>query len=254
IAVIVAVCTALTLLPAILATLGHRIERGRLPFVVRSEPSRARKASWSGRFGRFVTSHPKPAVLASVGALLALAIPALSMTLGTADAGTNPAHTTTRKAYDLLATGFGPGFNGPLLVVVDQKGRPGAAGRLETALRSTPDVARVDDAVTNGPADTAEITVYPATSPQSTKTSDLVHTLRDHVIPAALTGSGAHAYVGGATAINDDIASKISGRMWLFLLFVVGITLLVLTMAFRSVVVAVKAALTTMLSAFAPLP
>src|SRR5262249_45918723 len=138
-----------------------------------------------------------------------------------------------------------------VLVVVDQKANPGAAARLKTALRSTPGAARVDDPITNGPGDTAEITVYPNTSPQSTRTADLVHTLRDEVIPAALTGSGAHAYVGGATAINEDIASKISGRMWLFLLFVVGITLLVLTMAFRSVVVAVKAALTTMLSAFA---
>jgi RND superfamily putative drug exporter len=249
--VITAVCSAVTLLPAILAKVGHRIERGRLPLVSHERSGKAPEASWIARFGQLVTSHPKTALVASLGVLLTLATPALSMKLGTADAGTNPAHTTTRKAYDLLATGFGAGFNGPLLVVVDQKGHPGTSRRLETALLSTPDVARVDDPVTNGSKDTAEITVYPATSPQSTKTADLVHTLRNDVIPTALAGSGAHAYVGGATAINEDIAAKISGRMWMFLLFVVGITLLVLTMAFRSIVIAVKAALTTMLSALA---
>src|SRR5262249_1101816 len=127
ITVVVAVCTAVTLLPAILAKLGHRIERGRLPFVMRDEPPAAGEVSRIVRFGRFVTGHPKAAVLASLGVLLTLAIPALSTTLGAADAGTNPAHTTTRKAYDLLATGLRPGFNGPLLVVVDQKANPGAA-------------------------------------------------------------------------------------------------------------------------------
>jgi RND superfamily putative drug exporter len=250
IAVVVAVCTAVTLLPAILAKLGHRIERGRLPFITRNEPVAPRTGKML-RFTGYVTSHPKTAALASLGVLLTLAIPALSMTLGTADAGTNPAHTTTRKAYDLVARGFGPGFNGPLLVVIDQKRHPGASARLEAALRSTPGVVRVDEPITNGRGDAAEITVYPGASPQSKSTADLVRTLRDHVIPAALIGTGAHAHVGGATAINEDIASTIGGRMWMFLLYVVGITVIVLTMAFRSVVVAVKAALTTMLSALA---
>ncbi|HEY3003275.1 MAG TPA: MMPL family transporter, partial [Kribbellaceae bacterium] len=129
-----------------------------------------------------------------------MAIPVLSISLGTADSGTAPSSTTQRKAYDLMSDAFGPGMNGPLLVVVDQS---------------------------NGPDVTAQ----------------LVHDLRDDVIPAALAGTQANAYVGGSTAANEDIATKMSDRLPYFLLFVVGILFLVIAMAFRSVVVAIKAAL-----------
>jgi RND superfamily putative drug exporter len=249
--VVVAVCTAVTLLPAILAKLGHGVNRLGLPLAGRRRSGENDGAGAIARFGRFVTGHPKAFVLVTLATLLVIALPGRSMTLGTADAGTNPSHTTTRRAYDLLAEGFGPGFNGPLLVAVDQQGNEDAADQLAAAIRQTPGVAWVSEPITNQAGDTAQIAVYPSASPQSPETADLVHTIRDEVIPETLGDSGAQAYVGGVTASNEDIASKISDRMPLFLLFVVGITLLILTMAFRSIVVAAKAALTTMLSALA---
>ena len=248
-AVIVAVCTAVTLLPALLAKVGHRIDRLRLPL-----PKREAKESHDGLVARvagFVERNPKKVVLATLAVILTMAVPVLSLNMGTADAGTNPSKTTTRKAYDLLAKGFGPGFNGPLLVAVDQKGDGDAAGKLAKAFHSTDGVAAVSEPVLNKAGDTAQIAVYPATSPQSSETADLVHTIRDDVIPAALAGSTAHAYVGGQTASNEDVASKLIGRFSLFLLFIVGITGLGLTMAFRSIVIALKAALATGLSALA---
>jgi RND superfamily putative drug exporter len=248
--VIGAVCTAVTLLPAILAKLGHRIDRGGVPFV-RRQSSTDTKTGVFARWGRFVTSHPWAFVVATMTVLIAMAIPATQQRLGTADAGTNPADTTTRKAYDLLAEGFGPGFNGPLLVAVDQEADPGAANRLAAAFQKTPGVAAVAEPLVNKAGDTAQIPVFLTTSPQSAETSAKLHELRDTVVPETLAGSDAEAYIGGTTASYEDIASKISDRMPLFLLYVVGIIFLILTMAFRSIVVATKAAATTMLSAFA---
>jgi RND superfamily putative drug exporter len=249
IAVIVAVCTAVTLLPALLAKIGHRIDRLRLPM-----PKPRRASSEGGAVARvaaFVERNPKKVVLATLAAILTMSVPVLSLNMGTADAGTNPADTTTRKAYDLLAEGFGPGFNGPLLVAVDQRDDSGAAGELTKVFRSTQGVAAVTDPTLNESGDTAQIAIYPSTSPQSSETADLVHTVRDDVIPAALAGSTAHAYVGGQTASNEDVASKLISRFSIFLLFIVGITCLVLTMAFRSIVIALKAVLATSLSALA---
>jgi RND superfamily putative drug exporter len=250
-AVVVSVLAAITLLPAVLGKLGHRIGAGKVPFVKATEDAESQSTSLVARFGRLVTGHPKTAALATLAAIATLAIPVASMELGTADAGTDPPETTTRKAYDLLAEGFGPGFNGPLLVAVDQKGEPGAADRLAAEFRSTPGVAAVVDPIANESGDTAQIPVYPKTSPQSSETADLVSTFRDGVIPSTLAGTTANAHVGGTTATNEDVASKIADKFPLFLLYVVGITFLLLTMAFRSIVVATKAALTTLLSAAA---
>ena len=250
-AVVVSVLSAITILPAVLAKLGHGIGRGRVPFTKQHDGAEAQAATGVARFGRLVTRHPKTAMLATLAVIATLAIPLASMQIGTADAGTDPADTTTRKAYDLLAEGFGPGFNGPLLVAVDQKDDPGAADRLAKAFSETPGVATVVKPIANETGDTAQIPVYPTTSPQSSETSDLVTTFRNDVIPATLAGSGATAHVGGTVATNDDVASKIADRFPLFLLYVVGITFLLLTMAFRSIVVAAKAALTTLLSAAA---
>src|SRR5262249_40169466 len=203
IAVIVAVCTAVTLLPALLAKIGHGIGRFRLPFVkTHVTPS---DAGFVSRIARFVERRPKKVVAATLAVLLTLAIPVLSLNMGTADAGTNPSDTTTRKAYDLLAQGFGPGFNGPLFVAVDQRGDKAAAGKLSAAFRSTPGVAAATDPMLNKVGDTAQIAVYPTTSPQSSETADLVHTVRNDVIPATLKGSAAKAYVGGQTASNEDV-------------------------------------------------
>jgi RND superfamily putative drug exporter len=249
IAVIAAVFTAVTLLPALLAKVGHRIHRGKVPFV--KPRAEAAPNGAVSRVAGLVERHPAKVLGATLAVICVLAIPLASLEIGTADAGTNPAETTTRKAYDLLAEGFGPGFNGPLLVAVDQAGDATAAGELAKAFGTTDSVAAVSQPIVNEAGDTAQIAVYPTTSPQSSETADLVHTLRDDVVPAALAGSTAVAYVGGETASNEDVASKLASKFPLFLLFIVGVTCLVLTMAFRSITIALKAALSTMLSAAA---
>jgi RND superfamily putative drug exporter len=249
IAVIVAVCTAVTLLPALLAKAGHRIDRGRLPWPKRKPVST--KRGLVARIADLTARRPRLIVVGVLGVLLTMAIPVLSINLGTADSGTAPSSTTQRKAYDLVADNFGAGVNGPLFVAVDQTNDPQAANELAAAFAETPGVATVGEPMVNEAGDAAQIVVVPTSSPQSSETSDLVSTLRDDVIPTTLAGSDAHAYVGGTTASNEDIATKMAQRMPLFLLFVVGVLFLIIAMAFRSVVVALKAAVTTLLSALA---
>ena len=251
--VVGAVATAVTLLPALLALIGHRINLGRLPRrrAKQADAPRASKAGVFDRWGGFISRHPKSMVVASLAVVCLLAIPATDQRLGTADAGTNPQDTTTRKAYDLLAEGFGPGFNGPLLVAVDQTGDPQAADKVAAAISDDPGVAAVAPTLVNDAGDTAQVPVILTSSPQSEETAETLDRLRTEVIPGALEGSSAEAYVGGATASYEDIATKIDGRMGWFLLYIVGITFLILTMAFRSVVVAAKAAITTLMSAAA---
>jgi RND superfamily putative drug exporter len=205
------------------------------------------------RWGGIVTRHPKMAGAVALAVLLTVAAPVSALKLGSSDAGTDPQHTTTRKAYDLLSKGFGPGINGSLKVAVDQKGDPHAAEKLAKAFSGTPGVAAVSPPVTNPNGDAAVLQVFPTTRPQATETSDLVSRLRDTVVPKALEGSTAKAYVGGQTAAYDDIAKHIGSRMPMFLGLVMGVIFLILTMAFRSVVVAFKAALTTLISGMAAL-
>ncbi len=253
ITVVTAVAAAVTLLPAVLSLLGHRIDRGKVPFVPQQDDSyEARQRSLPARWGRFVTRHARVVTLAATLGLVALALPALGWVhLGSSDAGSNPTSTTTRRAYDLLAEGFGAGFNGPLLVTVDQSRSPGAADQLVAALRDEPGVATVTQPILNPAGDTAQLIVYPTTAPDSEETQELVDRLRGDTTQTALAGTGATAYVGGATATYEDIASRILDRLPLFLLVVVGITFVILSMAFRSVVIALKASLTTVLSALA---
>ena len=250
--VLVAVAAAVTLLPAILAKLGHRVDKGRLPFLKhRDDSEAARERSATARFGRWVTRRPWITGGTAVVFLLILAIPVFTVQLGSSDAGSNPEGTTTRKAYDLLAEGFGPGFNGELLIAVDQKPGSGAADRVVTALEDTPGIASVQPPAVNQAGNTAVIIAYPTTSPQSASTASLVHHLRDDVLPDTLAGTGARAYVGGQTAAYEDIAAILQTRQLVFLVVVIGIIFVLIAMAFRSIVVAAKAALTTALSALA---
>ncbi|MGI9657813.1 MAG: MMPL family transporter [Gaiellaceae bacterium] len=250
--VFVAVLAAVTLLPALLSKLGPRVNKGRVPFIrQRDDSHEGRQRTWIAAWGRFVTGHAWLVGGASLLLLIVLALPLGWLQLGSSDAGTNPEDTTTRKAYDLLAEGFGAGFNGAFLIAVDQTGDTEAATRLVSTLRDTPGLASVADPTLNDSGDTAVVIAFPDTSPQSEATSTLVQTLRSDVVPAALDGSSARAFVGGQTAAFDDLADRIFDRFGLFLLVVIGITFLVLSMAFRSVVISVKAALTTLLSALA---
>jgi len=252
ITVVTAVAAAITLLPAILSLLGPRIDKGRVPFTRRRDASTAgADGTMIARWGRFVTRHARTSAIAATALIVVLAIPVFSVQLGSSDAGSNPPDTTTRQAYDLLAEGFGPGFNGPLLVTVDQGGAPGAADRLAAAFRETPGVESVSEPNVNDAGDTAVVTVYPTTSPQDVATQDLVEHLRDDTVPATLAGEDAQAYIGGQTAAFDDVAQRIFERLPLFLLVVIGITFVLISMAFRSIGVALKASITTLMSAFA---
>ncbi len=249
--VLTSVLMATSLLPAVLSLLGHKIDRWKVPFLPASDDSEeGRQRTWVAHWGRFVTRRAAIVLPVVLGVLLLLALPALNAQLGLADAGTAPKDTTTRQAYDLLAEGFGAGFNGPIPIVVDQTGDPDAVNRVHDALQGVPGVAQVNEPVFNDAEDVGLVNVLSSTSPQSEATNELVDRLRDDVIPQALAGSTARAYVSGQTAAFADIGDHILSHLPQFLLYIIGVTFLVLAMAFRSVVVALKASLTTIMSAF----
>ena len=247
--VLTSVAVAVTLLPAVLALLGHKVDRFKIPFIKTPDDSlAAAKQTAVARWGRFVTQRAWVFLIVPLIVMILFALPVLGINLGAADAGTAPKSTTQRVAYDWLAEGFGPGFNGPLIVAVDTKGDTAVADTLQKAIADTPNVAAVTPAIPSPNKQAAIITVYAKSSPQDIATAELVDTLRSTTIPDALKGTGATAYVGGATAAFEDIAATIYSNIPWFLLFVVGITVVILTMAFRSVIISIKAALTTILS------
>jgi RND superfamily putative drug exporter len=170
--------------------------------------------------------------------------------LGAADQGTQPTAQTSRRAYDLLAEGFGPGFNGPIPIVVDVNDDPQAPGKIVRRVQGQPDVASVGEPQFNDKKTVAIVFVTPKSAPQDEATDNLVDRLRTQVVPPATAGGDAQAYVSGQTAAFKDIADRIMARLPIFLLYIVGVTLIVLAMAFRSIVVSATAAITTILSAF----
>jgi putative drug exporter of the RND superfamily len=253
--VLTAVLLANSLLPAVLALLGRRIDSGRLG-LPRADDSREGQARTPvAAWGRFVSSNARIVLPVTVIVLLAAASPVLSVRLGLADNGTAPKGQTIRKAYDLLSSrdGFGPGFTAPIPVVVDMQSDHQAAAKLAAAMHRVPGVAQVDkpiyNAKTPGAASVAIVNAYSRYAPQDSKTDSIVSTLRHTTIPGVLAGSSAHAYVSGENAAFTDIGNKILGNSPKFLLYVIGVTFLVLAMAFRSLVIAIKAALTTLTSA-----
>jgi RND superfamily putative drug exporter len=249
--VLTTVLIANSLLIAVLAKLGHKIDRLKVPFMRPIDDSQeARQKTPIARWGRFVTRNAKivfPVVL--VVALVAAGSSVL-VHLGASDQGTQPKDQTARKAYDLLAEGFGPGFNAPIPIVVDVNGDERVPQRILDSARALPGVASVDEPVYNDPKTVAIVFVKPDFAPQDEKTEQLVDTLRDDVIPSATEGGNAAVYVSGLTAAFADIADRIMERLPFFLLYVIGVTFLVLAMAFRSIVVSLTAAVTTILSAF----
>jgi putative drug exporter of the RND superfamily len=249
--VLTTVLIANSLLIAVLAKLGHKIDRLKVPFLRPIDDSEeARQKTPIARWGRFVTRNAKivfPVVL--VVALVA-AGSSILVHLGASDQGTQPKDQTARKAYDLLAEGFGPGFNAPIPIVVDVNSDEQVPQRIVDSARALPGVASVDEPVYNDPKTVAIVFVKPNFAPQDEKTEQLVDTLRDDVIPAATEGGNAAVYVSGLTAAFADIADRIMERLPFFLLYVIGVTFLVLAMAFRSIVVSLTAAVTTILSAF----
>ena len=249
--VLTTVLIANSLLLAVLALLGHKIDRLKVPFMRPIDDSEAgRQKTLAARWGRFVTAHARfvfPAVLVLV---LALASTSALVRLGAADQGTQPKEQTSRRAYDLLAVGFGKGFNGPIPIVVDVNGDQQAPQRIYDDVQRLDGVASVRKPQFNDNKSVAIVFVTPTSAPQDAKTDDLVDHLRDKVVPAATGGGNAVAYVSGQTAAFKDIADRIMERLPLFLLYIIGVTFIVLAMAFRSIVISLTAAITTILSAF----
>ncbi|MGZ8603604.1 MAG: MMPL family transporter [Actinomycetota bacterium] len=249
IVVAVAVLGATTLLPALLGFAGRAIDKLSVHRIVeRGDRSEEKENIW-GRWGRQVERRPWQYFLAALGVLLVLSIPFFSMELGMPDDGTVPTSETRRRAYDLLAEGFGPGFNGPLLLsveIADPSALDGLEG-LAAAIQGTEGVAAVSPPTPNPAGDAAVIQVIPTTSPQQPETSALVHRLRDETIPSATPG-GATVYVGGLTATFIDLTERVTNALPWFIGAVVLLSFLLLMVVFRSILVPLKAAVMNLLS------
>jgi putative drug exporter of the RND superfamily len=249
--VLTTVLIANSLLIAVLAKLGHKIDRLKVPFIPPIDDSEeCRQKTFVARWGRFVTANARYVFPIVLLAVLALASTSLMVRLGAADQGTQPKEQTSRRAYDLLAEGFGPGFNGPIPIVVDVRGDQQAPERIYQDVRGIEGVASVRKPQFNDPKTVAIVFVTPTSAPQDEATDKLVDRLRNQVVPEATEGGPAVAYVSGQTAAFKDIADRIMQRLPLFLLYIIGVTFIVLAMAFRSIVVSATAAVTTLLSAF----
>jgi uncharacterized membrane protein YdfJ with MMPL/SSD domain len=227
------------------------IDRMKIPLLPPIDDAEAaRERTPIARWGRFVTAHAKAVFVVVLLAVLALASTSMLVRLGASDQGTQPEAQTARRAYDLLAEGFGPGFNGPIPIVVDVNDDPDAPQRIYEGVQGTQGVASVDEPLFNDAETVAIVFVKPASAPQDEETEQLVDRLRTDVIPAATTGGDSVVYVSGVTAAFADIADRIMERLPFFLLYIVGVTFIVLAMAFRSIVIALTAAITTIISAF----
>ncbi len=249
-AVLVVMLAAVTLLPALLSFLGPRVDKWRLPLLGRSLDAKAGSESPAARWSHAVQRRPWTAVIAGTALLLALAAPALDMRLGFPDAGNDPPSTMTRQAYDLNTEGFGPGTNGPLVVAAEL---PDASAKPEIdafaeRVRNEPGVGFVADPVINEAGDAAIVNVIPSTSPQDKKTEELVHRLRDDVVPEEFGGTGINAEIGGVTPALEDQSEFMKDRLPLFTIGVVGLSFLLLLVAFHSPLISLKAAIMNLLS------
>ncbi|MFI5864777.1 MMPL family transporter [Streptomyces sp. NPDC051546] len=243
--VVLTVAASVTLLPALLSYIGMRALSGRERRKLAAEgPLPEAVTGFAARWSAFVERYPKLLGLVAAVVMVVLALPTLSLHLGTSDQGNNPAASTTRKAYDLLAEGFGPGTNGPLTVVarVGGAGDRAAVDTLAESIRTTRGVAAAGPAVFNRSGDTAVVTVVPDSAPQSRATSELVDRLREEVIPRAGHDTSLQVHVGGVTAGYDDFAEVIVGKLPLFVGVVIALGCVLLLLAFRSIGIPVKAA------------
>jgi putative drug exporter of the RND superfamily len=248
IGVVLVLSASLTLLPALLSVAGRRIgEAGgrRAP----REATASRPGFWL-RWVRHVQRRPALTAIAATALMLALAAPALGLRLASSDAGNDPSGHTTRKAYDLLAKGFGPGFNGPLQVAValPSANDTTAVTQITGALNATRGIASIATPRLNATKTAAAVVAYPTSSPQSAQTSSLVTRLRDDVIPPIEQSTGARAYVGGATAAQADFSHILSSKLPLFIAVVIALAALLLVVVFRSLVIPVQAAVMNLLS------
>ncbi|HSS09320.1 MAG TPA: MMPL family transporter, partial [Acidimicrobiales bacterium] len=247
-AVLLVMAAALTLLPAILGFVGHTIDRLAVPHLLRRGTTPAHTMWW--RWSRVIQRRPWLTGGAALGVLIVLALPLFSMHLAFTDAGNDPTKDMTRQSYDLLAQGFGPGSNGPLVIAVDLRNGADRSvlTQLQSRIQQTPDVAFVAPPQVNQAGDAAVVIVVPKTSPQDVKTEQLVHHLRNQVIPSVTQSTGTRAMVGGLTAAAVDSSQRLSQRLFWVIGAVVVLSFLLLMAVFRSIAVPLKAAVMNLLS------
>jgi putative drug exporter of the RND superfamily len=249
-AVLLVLLGALTLLPAMLGFAGRAIDRLHVPGLLRRAPTHERGFWW--RWSRTVQRRPWICGTAALAVLVVLAIPLFSLRLGFSDSSNDPTKLTTRQAYDALAEGFGPGFNGPLVIAATipagSASDRAVVDALDQKLRSQSGIAAVAPARFNAAGDTAVIIAYPTTGPEAAQTASLVRHLRSSVIPPAVAGSGVNVLVGGETAAGVDASHYLSNKLPLVIAVVIALSFLLLMAVFRSIAIPVKAALMNLLS------
>jgi RND superfamily putative drug exporter len=274
IGVLLVMLASLTLLPALLTLAGDRVARGgrraRAKAAARAAAGISPEGAGAGgawlRWSAFVQHRPKTIAVLAALTMLVIAAPATALRLGSSDASNDPAGQTTHKAYELLAKGFGQGFNGPLLIAAKVPNPPHEAAengvlrtaavssestgvqRLRAAIAATPGVASVAPAKLNPAGNVVTITVYPSSSPQAYATTQLVERLRGNVIPPVAKATGATVYVGGVTAGAVDFATTLGHKLPLFIGVVVLLSALLLLIVFRSLVIPLQAAVMNLLS------
>jgi putative drug exporter of the RND superfamily len=250
--VLVMVLAAITLLPALLGLAGHRLQTRRL-LVRRGRRQQAGHGAdaavlrWS-RWGAHVSRHAAAYAVAGTMLLLALAAPVLALRLGLPDQGSYPQARTERRAYDLVAEGFGPGATGPMVVAVEVSRDRSVVEPLVSALAADPGIASAEAAPMDATSDVAVIIAQPTTTPQDVATARTLDRVRSEVLPAALASSPATAHVGGYTATMSDLSQRVEERLPIFLVAVVAMSYLLLMVLFRSVLVPLKAAVLNLLS------
>ncbi len=246
-AVLLVMAAAVTLLPAVLGFVGHTIDKWSLPTA--KQPKDPEQTIWA-KWARIIQRRPWPVAITGLAILLVLAVPAMGLRLGIADAGNDPTKLTTRRAYDLLSEGYGPGFNGPL-IIASQTHSPGdvaAMSRVADAIKATPGVASIGRVIPSPNGKAVFMQVVASGSPQDESTTKLVHNLRDNVIPNAEKGSTLQAHVGSQTAVGVDLADTMGSRLPYMFLAILLLSFVLLMLVFRSLLVPLKAVIMNLLS------
>ena len=248
ISVIISMIASLTLLPALLSIIGKNIDRLRIPFKKLHAEEEGGKGwkKWADR----IQAHPVRWAVSSTLILLFICVPVTQIRLGASDSGNDPVGTTTRQAYDTLAKGFGPGFNGPITMLADVSNQRSAdaTSQVVDIIKAQPDVAAVLPAIPTQDGKYQLITVYPKSSPQSEETSDFISELREEVIPQIQKETGVSIQVGGLVAIFKDFGDVLTSKLLKFILSVVILSMLLLMILFRSILIPIKAAAMNLLS------
>jgi RND superfamily putative drug exporter len=248
ISVTISMIASLTLLPALLSIIGKNIDRLKIPFKKLHSEEEGGKGwkKWADK----IQAHPVRWAVSSILILLFICVPVTQIRLGASDSGNDAVGTTTRQAYDTLAKGFGPGFNGPITMLADVSNQKSvdASQRAIDMIKSQPEVAAVLPAIPTKDGKYQLITVYPKSSPQSEETSDFITDLREDVIPAIQKETGVTFQVGGIVAIFKDFGDVLTSKLLNFILTVVILSMLLLMILFRSILIPIKAAAMNLLS------